>query len=361
MQKIFVDLESKKYDILIDSDLLKKIPAIIKEKYDHKKYLIVTDENVSKLYLSELVSFFETLHIEVVTHIIPVGETSKSLKELDLIYDNLVTNNFTRKDAIISFGGGVTGDLSGFAASTYLRGIDFIQIPTTLLSQVDSSVGGKVGINLKHGKNLVGSFYQPIAVYIDIDVLKSLNDREYNSGLAEIIKYACIYDENLFDKLNSYKNLDNFKENIIDIIKICLDIKVKFVEKDEKENDLRKHLNFGHTIGHGIEKYFEYDKYNHGEGVSIGMYYILRGSYKLGLVDKKIFIRLKNILKKYNLIYECEISDTKKLMSYIKNDKKSLGDNIDVILLKKIGESKIERITMNKLYEILKMGIYKEE
>ena len=167
MQKIFVDLNEKKYDICIERDLLSKIPKMIKEKFNHKKYLVVTDEHVGKLYLETLKKYFAEMNMEVVIHIIPVGEKSKSLVELEKIYDTLSENNFTRSDAIIGFGGGVVGDLSGFAASSYLRGVDFIQIPTTLLAQVDSSVGGKVAINLKQGKNLVGSFYQPKAVYIE--------------------------------------------------------------------------------------------------------------------------------------------------------------------------------------------------
>lgn len=353
MQKISVDLGDKKYEIFIDSNLLEKIPRMIKEKFSHSKYLIVTDENVSELYLNELEQYFIKLDMKVIHHVIPAGEMSKSIFELEKIYDALAINNLTRNDAIIAFGGGVVGDLSGFAASTYLRGVDFIQIPTTLLAQVDSSVGGKVAINLKHGKNLAGNFYQPKAVYIDIDILNTLPEREFKSGLAEIIKYACIGDERLFNLLFSYKDNSAFKRDLTKIIKKCLEIKVKYVVEDEKESHLRMHLNFGHTVGHGIEMYFNYIKYNHGEAVSIGMSYILAGATKLGLVDPVVNEKVQNLLKKYNMPISCDINDTHRLMSYIKNDKKSEGDFINIVLLNKIGDSYIYKIGMEKFEKLI--------
>lgn len=353
MQKLLVDLKEKKYDIYIDSGLLKNIPKYINETFHYKKHFIITDDNVDKLYLKELIKSFKELELDVVTHIIPAGEKSKSLAELEKIYDKLAEDKFTRSDVIIGFGGGVVGDLSGFAAATYLRGVDFIQIPTTLLSQVDSSVGGKVAVNLRHGKNLVGNFYQPKAVYIDIDVLNTLSEREFKSGLAEVIKYACIEDANLFNKLLNYKNLDELKSEIISIIMTCLKIKVKFVIEDERDLNLRMHLNFGHTIGHGIERYFDYTKYSHGEGVSIGMSYMLLGASKLGIVDSNIVVEVNELLKKYEMPISCDVEDISKLVSYIKNDKKSKGDYISVILLDMVGKSSIYKLDVNKLEELL--------
>ncbi len=353
MQKVLIDLKDKSYDIFIKSNFLQEIPNYIKRDFAHNKYLIVTDENVNRLYLEKLIYSFKENNIEVVTHIIPPGENSKSFVELEKIFDTLVENNFTRKDAIIGFGGGVVGDLTGFAAATYLRGVDFFQIPTTLLAQVDSSVGGKVAINLKHGKNLVGNFYQPKAVYIDSDVLDTLSEKEFKSGLAEVIKYACIYDENLFKTLMEYKNIISLKEDIISIIKICVEIKADFVRKDEKENHYRMHLNFGHTIGHGIEKYFNYTDYNHGEGVSMGINYILKGASKVNLIDESIYLEVLELLNKYDMPLECDIKDKDELLAYIKKDKKSMKDSINVILLSRIGESCIKKLSIEELDELL--------
>ena len=241
---------------------------------------------------------------------------------------------------IIAFGGGVVGDVAGFAASTYLRGIPYIQVPTTLLSQVDSSIGGKVAVNLNVGKNLVGSFYQPRLVLIDTKVLDTLPDRYIKDGMAEVIKYACIEDEEFFDFLNNL-DVSNLSSNIEDIVYKCCNVKKLYVEEDEKDTDIRMKLNFGHTIGHAIEKYFDYKKYTHGEAVAMGMYNITVNSEESGYTKEGTSEKIKGILIRFGLEYSLPEMDREILEQTIKNDKKNLSNKLNLIYLKKIGEANI--------------------
>lgn len=341
MQKINLEFSDKNYSIYIDRGFLNKIPQLIYQSFQYRKVMIITDENVGELYLE---AFKAAFSCEVSTYIIEAGEQSKSLSVAEKIFHHLSLENISRKDCIVALGGGVVGDLAGFVASTYLRGIDFVQVPTSLLAQVDSSVGGKVAVNIPLGKNLVGSFYQPKAVYIDCDVLKTLDKRELKSGMAEIIKYACIYDETLLSLLEKY-DLDTIHEVLENIIKTCVIIKAEIVRIDEKESGLRMILNYGHTIGHGIEKYFNLKRFNHGESVAIGMMYMAYMDQ-----NKIEYQRILKVLKRYELIEKPKF-ELDKIMSFIQNDKKSLGSHIQIIRLDAIGKAYIEKVTFTWLKE----------
>ena len=262
------------------------------------------------------------------------------------IYNEFLNFNLTRSDLIIALGGGVIGDLAGFAASTYLRGIDFIQIPTSLLAQVDSSVGGKVAVDLERGKNLVGSFYHPKCVLIDPQVLSTLNDKFFADGMGEVIKYGCIKDSNFFEFLYKMKDNEQLMSNMEEVIYKCCDIKRQVVERDEKDKGERMLLNFGHTLGHSIEQYYNYEKYTHGEAVAIGMYMITKISEEKGLTKKETAEKIKDILIKYNLPYEVNVN-LKELLEAINLDKKKMGNDLNIIVLKEIGNSEIYKTTIS--------------
>lgn len=351
MQKIFVDLNDRSYDIYLDCHYINDIPAMITEQFSYKKVAIITDNHVKTFYLQALLDGFKKLGVHVSHYAVMPGESSKSMQVLSNIYDYFVDNKLTRKDLVITLGGGVVGDLGGYAAATYLRGIDFIQVPTSLLAQVDSSVGGKVAVNLSQGKNLVGCFYQPKAVYIDYGVLKTLPAKEFKSGMAEVLKYAFIKDYKLYELLSKH-HLDDVIETIEAIIKTCIMIKADVVSRDEKEAGERMLLNFGHTFGHAIEKYFNYEKYTHGQAVGHGMYLIIKGLYKSGRIDDTTYKDSLKLLKQYDMVLD-DSFDIERLMSYAANDKKSEGQTINTIFIKAIGESYIEKIEFNQLKKLL--------
>lgn len=338
--KLTVDLSHSSYDIIIQKGLLNYLSREISEVFKGKKIFILTDKNVDKFYGDRVLKELSDFGYDTKKLVLEAGEETKSFFTLPKIYDELLNFKITRSDLIITLGGGVIGDLGGFVASTYLRGIPFIQVPTTLLAQVDSSVGGKVGIDLDRGKNLVGSFYHPKKVIIDPEVLKSLSDRVFNDGMAEVIKYGCIKDKDFFDNLLKYKDKEEVMNNIEYIIHNCCKIKKEVVEKDEKDTGERMLLNFGHTIGHAIEKYYKYNKYTHGEAVAIGMYEITKISEDSFETEKGTADIIKNILIKYNLPYKLDIN-LNEIKETISLDKKNINNKLNLIFLNKIGESKI--------------------
>jgi len=355
MQKIKLDLNRNSYNIFIGKEYLKNVPSMINEEFNYHKVVLVTDSNVSELYLDVLINGFNELKVVNASYIVEPGEKSKSISTLEMLYQFFIENHLTRSDLVIALGGGVIGDLVGFAAATFLRGIDFIQIPTTLLSQVDSSVGGKVAVNLPQGKNLVGNFYQPKAVYIDVDVLSTLNRREFISGMAEVIKYAFIEDRKLFDELMLY-DVDSIKEMLVSIIKRCVEIKAKVVERDEKESHERMLLNFGHTIGHAIEKITNYSELNHGEAVGMGMVYILKAmisSNMLTAIEYELSMRL---LSKYELDHFV-LYDIEQIMEAVKLDKKSDKDSLNIIILEEIGEAVIKSVDFDWFKKFILEGL----
>ncbi|MGL4763008.1 MAG: 3-dehydroquinate synthase [Sarcina sp.] len=347
MKKIRVNLDQRSYDILIENKLRENFPKYIREVYTGNRVAVITDTNLDRLYGEELRENLEKAGFEARFVVIEAGEKSKNFSSLLPIYNELLEFKLTRSDLILTFGGGVVGDLGGFVASTFLRGVSFIQIPTSLLAQVDSSVGGKVAVDLDAGKNLVGSFYHPKRVLIDTDILNTLDEKFFNDGLGEVIKYGCIKDIELFKNLELYKDKKELKVNIDEIVYTCCDIKRQVVENDERDTGERMLLNFGHTLAHAIEKFYNFETYSHGEAVAIGMYQISLISERMNLTELGSSERIKAMLAKYELPYECRAmeSGNDELLETIKLDKKNLNDSLNVILLKKIGESYIYKTT----------------
>jgi len=312
------------YDVIID-----KLPNL---SFD-TKVAIITNPTVSSLHLDKLLANIDAKQLEVIT--IPDGEEYKNLDTIVAILDELFIYKFDRKSLLIAFGGGVIGDMTGFSASLYQRGIDFIQVPTTLLAQVDASVGGKTGVNNRFGKNLIGAFYQPKGVYIDIDFLDTLPKREFGAGMAELIKMSVMFDADFFEFLE--KNDLNIKENLQKAIARSVELKAWVVNQDEKEAGIRAVLNYGHTFGHVIENETKYKKYLHGEAVAIGMVMANVLAYKLGLITQKEAQKIKELLIKQNLPVDYEIEDVEEFYNKFFLDKKSSKDKIKFILPKGIG------------------------
>ncbi len=293
-----------------------------------KKVAIVTNPTVSNLHLEKVLSKIKAKELKVIT--VPDGEEYKNINTVLDILDKLFEAKFSRGDLLIAFGGGVIGDMTGFSASIYQRGIDFIQIPTTLLAQVDASVGGKTGVNNRFGKNLIGSFYQPKAVYIDIDFLKTLPKREYSAGLAEVIKMAVMFDREFFEFLKE-ANLST-REAQEKMIAKAVSLKAEVVNQDEKEAGIRAVLNYGHTFGHVIENETNYKTYLHGEAVAIGMVMANALAVKLGLLNQKEADEIKALLEKYNLPTSYKIKDIKSFYEKFFLDKKSIAGELKFIL-----------------------------
>ncbi len=349
MRKLEVKLTNKTYNIYIQRNILGEIGEYLIKNHKGKKIAIITDWNLEHLYGKHLNKIIKDngYNTEIIS--IEPGEKSKSIDTLKHVYEKLCELKLTRGDLIITLGGGVVGDLGGFAASTYLRGVPYIQVPTSLLAQVDSSIGGKVAVDLPWGKNLVGSFYHPEAVFIDPELLKTLNKRFFHDGLSEIIKYGCIMDKNIINELMEYNNDEELLEHIEPIIYKCCSIKKSVIELDENDFGERMILNFGHTLGHAVEKYFNYSKYTHGEAVAIGMAEITKKSEKLNITKKGTYDIISRVLKKYELPYEATSMDSSRIFNAIKLDKKANGESINLILLKKIGEGIIKKIHIKDL------------
>ncbi len=337
-----ITLPDTSYDITIDN---------LQEITIDKKVVIVTNPTISNLHLDYLLTKIKAKDLSVVT--IPDGEQYKTLKTIEDILEHCFTHKLNRSSVLIAFGGGVIGDMTGFAASIYQRGIDFIQIPTTLLSQVDASVGGKTGINNKFGKNLVGAFHQPIAVYIDPYFLATLPKREFGAGVAEIIKMAVCFNKEFFEWIenNDLNDTDNIKVAIAKSV----ETKAWVVSQDEKEQGLRAALNYGHTFGHVVENETNYDTYLHGEAVGIGIMMANKVSVKLGLMTEDEARRIEIQLQKYNIPTTYNIKDVEDFYEHFFLDKKSLDDKIKFILAIGIGDCKItDEVSKNDVISVLK-------
>ena len=322
---VTVKTPNKNYDVIIDK--LEKIEL-------KTKVTIITNETVCKLHIDYLKNKLYSNDINTI--VIKDGEMYKNISTIEQILDQCFVNQLDRKSILIAFGGGVVGDMTGFAASIYQRGIDFIQIPTTLLSQVDASVGGKTGINNKHGKNLIGTFHQPHCVYIDSYFLKTLPSREFSAGVSEIIKMAVCFDKKLFTWLeNNHLDCD---DNINYAIEQSIKIKSSVINLDEKENGIRAALNYGHTFGHVIEKKTLYKKYLHGEAVSIGIIMANKLAMFNNLMNQDEYRRVENLLEKYDLPISYRISNPLEFHENFYLDKKSSKGKIKFILPKGIGE-----------------------
>lgn len=353
MQLVHVNLGEKAYDIKIAKDLLPNIGEEVKQLLPKaQKVVIISDDNVAPLYADILKESLVAVNLDVNVVIFPAGEQSKSIKVFAEILERLAEYKVTRTDVIITLGGGVVGDLGGFVASSYMRGIPFIQVPTSLLAQIDSSVGGKVAVDLQAGKNLVGAFYQPKAVFIDTNLLNTLPDRFFYDGLAEVIKYGCIQDKDLFVKLESCQNKADLMNDIEEIIAICCNIKARIVEKDEFDTGVRMLLNFGHTLGHAIEQYFSYSKFTHGEGVAIGMYQFTKCTENMGITKKNTVGRLKRVLEKYNLPLIAPVCK-EELLDVMAKDKKKAGNQITLVILEEIGVGTLKKINWQQMPKYL--------
>lgn len=341
---------SKTYDIRIGSGILADCGEEIIKLHPKCKAALITDSTVDPLYSKKVSDSLSSVGFEVVKHVFKSGESSKNLTTYGNILEFLAENALTRTDIIIALGGGVTGDMAGFAAATYLRGIAFVQIPTTFLAMIDSSVGGKTAVNLAAGKNLVGTFYQPDLVLCDTDTLSSLPEDVFADGTAEAIKYGVIYDESLFELIAK----NDIHSNLQKIITGCVEIKAKIVSKDERDNGLRQILNFGHTIGHAIEKCSGYE-ITHGHAVAIGMAMISRSACKAGLFSENCREAVLSALRKHNLPENCSFS-TESLAEKALSDKKRRGSEITLIIPEKIGTCKLHKMDVKNLKAFIEEG-----
>ena len=358
-KKLLVNTNQQNYPIFIGSGLISNLKKIIKkESINYMKCLIVVDKNISKKKINIIKK--ELNNKKVYTHFIKASEKNKNQKTTNEILEILLKKNFSREDILISVGGGITGDITGYAASLFKRGLKFINIATTLLAQVDSSIGGKTGVNTKHGKNLIGSFYQPKLVISDVDFLDTLPKREIICGYGEILKHSLISNKDFFQFLNkNFEQILEFKSPYIErtIYESCK-IKKKVVEKDEKEKNVRKILNFGHTFAHAYEASLGFSKkLNHGEAVILGMTTALKFSKSNNLLPLKEFKIITNHIKSFNLPHDIKkyfsLRDIKKIVSFMSNDKKNNTNKINLILLKKIGFPMI-----NKRFDKKKLKIF---
>lgn len=346
MKKLTVNVNSG-YDILIEKGLLDRAGELIKSVLNSNKITLISDTNVFPLYGNKVKESLEEQGYQVFTYVFEAGEASKKTDTVVDIVEFMADKGLTRNDGVVALGGGVCGDMAGFAAAIYLRGIKFVQIPTTLLAQVDSSVGGKTGVNLPQGKNLCGAFHQPIMVIIDPNVLDTLSPHYFSDGMGEVIKYGCIKSKTLFDRLEC----ENPNDFIEDMIFECVDIKRIIVENDEKEHGERALLNFGHTCGHAIEKLWNFETISHGEAVGIGMVMISKVGESLGLTEQGTADKIADVLKKYNLKTD-DVHSTDEIVKAMSADKKRTGAGIKFIMLKDIGNSFINPVPNSEIAKI---------
>lgn len=337
------------YQVVIENGVLDRVGKIAaKNKRSGAKAMVVSETNVFPLYGERLKTSLAAAGFEVFAFVFPAGEPSKQISTVCEIYRALAENGFTRSDFIVTLGGGVTGDMGGFAAATFLRGISFLQVPTTLLAQVDASVGGKTGVDLPFGKNLVGAFHQPMAVAADPQTLTTLSERYFRDGMGEVIKYACISDRDLFQKLESGTALENLEE----LTGRCVVCKKTFVEEDTRDTGSRMILNFGHTFGHALEKLHGFQGISHGEAVGIGMILAAQAGERMGVTAPGTTEKLRGVLEKYRLPTEDGFSH-EEIIRATALDKKTMGDTLNFILLEEIGKSRICPISLEKLPSLL--------
>ena len=333
------------YKILIEKGLVSKVGEYVRKVTSAKKAFLISDSNVMPLYGNIVSDSLKAGGFEVSAFSFEAGEKSKTLDTITQMVYAMCSSGIGRTDIVVALGGGVVGDMAGFASAIYLRGIDFVQIPTTLLSQVDSSVGGKTGCDIDYGKNLVGAFHNPKLVLIDADTLKTLPQKFMNDGLGEVIKYGAIKSSKLFKNLEECENFEDISEKTITE---CVEIKRQVVQKDFTEKGERMLLNFGHTVAHAIEKFENFEGMAHGEAVGVGMLAITRASEKAGYTEKGSAIRIEKLLEKFSLPTKAAVS-ADKITDIMLFDKKRRGSKINLVLLKKIGVSFVEPMESEKL------------
>ncbi|MDR1906101.1 MAG: 3-dehydroquinate synthase [Clostridiales bacterium] len=342
------------YDVLIGKGLLNECGEIIKKAAPKtKKIAVICDDTVEALYSQAVERRLSESGFLTVKYVFKSGEASKNTKEYVKILEFLSANRLSRTDALVALGGGVTGDLAGFAAATYLRGISFVQMPTTLLAAVDSSVGGKTGINLPSGKNQAGAFYQPQTVICDIETLGTLSDDLMADGSGEIIKHAVIAGGELYDELKNRGIVPCYGERLERIIALSVKIKADIVEADEREKNIRRLLNLGHTVGHAVEKLSDY-KMRHGKCVASGLLYIAELSKKKGFLDDSAFEEIVNLLKKNGLLIPCPYG-AREMADIILSDKKTAGGKLGVVMIRGIGDCFVHDIDLKETEEFFKL------
>lgn len=339
-------IKLKQSEILIKNGAIEEAGILLAQITKGTRCAIITDTNVAPLYLDKLVAILKSSGFSPISYIVPAGEASKTLATVEKIYTFLAEENIIRTDAIIALGGGVIGDITGFVAATYLRGMASMQIPTSLLAQVDSSVGGKCGVDLPAGKNMVGAFHQPLRVVIDPNLLATLPEHFLADGMAEVIKYGAIFDEALLTKIENEKIST-------DIIRACVSHKRDVVIRDEFDNGERMLLNFGHTAAHSIEAIGNYTTHTHGFAVAIGMVYATRLGEKIGFTKKGSSERLERILKSVGLPTELPYEE-QAVLDHMLNDKKMRNGKLNMILISELGKSEIVPFTPE---EVIKFNI----
>ncbi|MDH3256082.1 MAG: 3-dehydroquinate synthase [Nitrospinota bacterium] len=356
MKKLRIDLADRSYDILIGRNLLPHVGGHLSHLKSVRRALVVTNPVVNKLYGKVLSEGLQSAGLVTDCAEIPEGETHKTLQDAQTVYDHLIENQYDRNTLLVALGGGVIGDLTGFIAATFLRGVPCVQVPTTLLSQVDSSVGGKTAVNHPQGKNLIGAFYQPRLVAIDLDTLRSLPTDEFRAGMAEIIKYGIIEDPKLFAYLekNSEKILAQDTKCLETIIETSCAIKAKVVELDERESNYRMVLNFGHTIGHAIEALTSYSQFKHGEAVAIGMVYAAKLSCQLGRCSAAVVKKIETLVEKFGLPSRLPQFSAGEYIETLYRDKKAHDKNIRFVLVRDIGSVEIvDRVAEADIQKVL--------
>ncbi len=342
MRTVTVPLGERSYSISIGSKLLAQLGSECQKLTLGRRCAVISDTNVARRYSKHALRSLTAAGFEPLLVKIPAGERAKRIQMVERCYEQLAKHRLERKSFIVALGGGVVGDLAGFVAASYLRGIDFVQVPTTLLAQVDSSVGGKVGVNLKAGKNLVGAFHQPRLVLCDVDTLATLPQRELRAGLAEVIKYGIIYDRAFFERLegNLPQLLKLDSETLAGVVARCCEIKAEVVGKDERESGLRAILNFGHTVGHALEAISGYGKYLHGEAISIGQVAAARLSNAFAGLPADEATRIENAFTQAGLPVNVRLKqpDLVRLARAMQLDKKVSGGDVRFVLARRIGE-----------------------
>lgn len=342
---------SRNYDVIIGEQLLENIGDYVKERKSKGKIAIISDSNVWPIYGATAENSLLSAGFEVISFVFHAGEASKNLGTYSEIVNFLAENHITRSDALIALGGGVVGDITGFAAATFLRGISYIQVPTTLLSMVDSSVGGKTAIDLPAGKNLIGAFYQPELVLCDCSTLTTLPNAYFYDGCAEVIKYGVLFDLQLFEHLEAYGL--QFDRNYV--ISRCVTLKRDVVEADEFDTGLRQKLNLGHTIGHAVESISNFG-ISHGNGVAIGMSVVTKASANNGICDPQLHDRLISVLDKFHLPSKTNYS-IDAIVSHALSDKKRSGSYLNLIIPSEIGNCLIRKIPVSELKDFIKPGL----
>ena len=354
MKTLNVNLPGRSYDILMERGLLSRAGELCRAALPKASRLfVVTDSTVGPLYLNRIIPSLENAGFETAVCEIPAGEASKCVEQLSRLWECMMDFGLTRTDAVVALGGGVVGDLAGFAASTILRGVDFVQIPTTLLAQVDSSVGGKVAIDLQHGKNLAGAFWQPRLVLMDPAVLGTLDDKTFADGMAEVIKYGCIRDAAFLSWLEQHLSRQEIMADVEHVLYTCCDIKRSVVVEDERDTGARMVLNFGHTLGHAYELAGHYQTWTHGQAVAAGMVKAAELGVAMGITPAGLPERIGVLLGCFGLPVSipCTHAD---YAAAIGLDKKGAGDSISVILLEEAGKAVAHPMPKAKLLEELK-------